>query len=260
VVANNVNDCIGVYMTKPMLRLVPEYVEKQNSGPLSFEKYAVPFYCDLKIFARKLCSRNPSRADDLVQAVMLKAFAAWDRFIPDERLETRHAVKVWLYKICSNTYMTGFTRDAMGVQIGNHRTQDLVAAMHGYADVDPRRQVDSPLGDEVRAAIAALAPDHRDVVEGFYLCEMTCAELAEALGILKSTVFTRLGRARALLGKVLVDYARAEYGVRDVEDLDDGMNGAVFLDAMPEDVSQDEVPESDEPDYDDDAPCATFNV
>lgn len=193
------------------LMLVP-----QAEPELSFEDLVLPLYDELLIFARKLCNKNLSRARDVVQTSMLKAFQAWDNFAPHPGIEPHHAVRGWLYRIVANTFAKDHHRNSVRTraETSESRAAEIIERAHGYDDTrsDLRGCVDSPVGDEVRAALDMLSTDHRAVIELFYLRDMSCGEIALELGIPKNTVFTRLARAKVALAGVLADYARSEYG------------------------------------------------
>ena len=63
--------------------------------------------------------------------------------------------------------------------------------------------------EEVRRAVAALAPHYRDVLILCELSELSYAETAQVCGIDIGTVRSRLSRARARLAQVLAPPARA---------------------------------------------------
>lgn len=77
------------------------------------------------------------------------------------------------------------------------------------ADDSPSEQVENhELRSVVRQAIAALPNPGRDTVEMFYLREMSCESISDALGVPKGTVKRRLHDARARLRDMLLGYVR----------------------------------------------------
>ena len=72
---------------------------------------------------------------------------------------------------------------------------------------DPREQLSYGLGDEVAAALGALAPVHREVVELADIQGVQYKEIARELDVPIGTVMSRLFRARRQLERDLHEYA-----------------------------------------------------
>lgn len=184
-----------------------------------------------------------TRADDIVQDSIVRAMRSWERFLKKfealraERLadngddaylddadsyadDLDDAVSAWLHRIVTNAFITAYHHGKRATR----RTVQWATEQRierGGGAVDPRGDLDSPVGDEVARAMATLNGDHRKVVEMHYLRGMDCAEIAVELGCSKNTVFTRLARAREALGPLLSGYARSTYGIGLVRGADD---------------------------------------
>lgn len=198
-------------------------------GHYSFEALCIPLRTELTIFARKL-ARDVDRAADVIQDSYAKAYKAWPRWRPIG--DPSAAARSWMFRIVSNTYTKHYHHAKVRSRAVRERFHDVVEGAHGIdqSDIDssrtelgsepqrhftacsPAAAVDSPFGDEVAAAIRDLVPDHRAVVELFYVKGMGCEEIGRVLRVPKNTVFTRLARARAALGPVLSTFAKKEYG------------------------------------------------
>jgi RNA polymerase sigma-70 factor (ECF subfamily) len=59
--------------------------------------------------------------------------------------------------------------------------------------------------DTLRAALTQLTPEHREIIALRHFQELSYAEIAEALEINKSTVMSRLYRARRALTRLMED-------------------------------------------------------
>jgi RNA polymerase sigma-70 factor (ECF subfamily) len=68
-------------------------------------------------------------------------------------------------------------------------------------------------GDEVHTAFAALSDQFRGVAELRYMRDMSCKQIAEALGIPVGTALSRVSRARDRLTSSLSGYAKTEYRI-----------------------------------------------
>ncbi len=143
---------------------------------------------NLRAFAISLC-RDHSRADDLVQATLVKAWTNLSSF------EKGTSFKAWVFTILRNTYFSEIRKrrreveDAHGAQAA--RMYDL-----------PRQQIHMEFADFTKA-FALLGSDQKEALllvgaEGFsYL------EAAEITGVPIGTVKSRVNRARAALTKLL---------------------------------------------------------
>lgn len=224
-----------------MLQLAPSPVHH------SFEDLCLPLYNEMVNFARKLTHGDAQRAADIVQDSLLKAFQGWANFAPEVHApgsDPAFIARGYLYRVVANTYVKDWHRKKIRSKAAQERAVDLLVATYGDRSVDEQQltlghrtqggdngaansttksargwcsgktepPVDSPFGDEVLAALAQLTPDHRRVIELYYIEQADCDEMAVRLGIPKNTIFTRLGRARRALMRVLGPYARAEYG------------------------------------------------
>jgi len=85
---------------------------------------------------------------------------------------------------------------------------------HVDRDTPLERVLRNESAEEVRRAVAALAPHYRDVLVLCELAELSYAEAAQVCGIEIGTVRSRLARARAHLAEKLAPPARAKEAVR----------------------------------------------
>ena len=143
--------------------------------------------------AAYLVVRDASAAEDIAQEAFLSAVRSLERF------DRRRPFGPWLHRIVVN------------------RAIDWARArkLRGEVGVDPdagaTRTVETPvqpistrvLSDDVGEAIAALDPERRAIVVLRYLLDFTPGEIAEALGLPRGTVNSRLRRALDELGDQL---------------------------------------------------------
>lgn len=127
-------------------------------------------------------------AEDLAQEAFLHAYRA----LAGYRAEGRFPA--WLRTIVTRLCLN-HRRDT--------RREIAWADLTGHAD-EMADGPDSRVGEweqcrQVRGAIAALAPDYRDVIVLRYLEELSYTEIARCLGVPVSTVETRLHRAKKQL-------------------------------------------------------------
>ena len=142
-----------------------------------------PLLPRLRRLARALAGQVAD-ADDLVQIVLERALARAAQWRPDAALDK------WVFAIARNAW-----RDELRAR---GRTQHLFAPEEaGEMAADRTAQPAQQL--ELAMALAALPPDHREVVALVLVEGMSYGEAAELLEVPVGTVTSRLARARTTL-------------------------------------------------------------
>lgn len=144
--------------------------------------------------------RNHAVAEDMVQEACLRAFASFNQ--GDRKSNSR----AWLFRILVNLCIDHLRA------AGRRSTLPIDAIP---PEAVPATDAPSPeqhaisrnLGDRLRAAIEALAPELRVVVLLILVEEMSYAEAAESLAVPVDTIRSRLGRARGRLQSLLGEHA-----------------------------------------------------
>ena len=168
-----------------------------------FEDEAVPYTAQLFPVAVRM-TRGREDAEDLVQETMAKAWAAFGKFEPGTN------VRAWLYRIMTNTFISGYRRrdrtpmllredlvDRMALPLWPSGLPDLRSAEAEALDRMP--------AEALRQALRELPEDFRTVV---YLADVegyTYHETAAMMGTPIGTVMSRLHRARRTLRTKLAD-------------------------------------------------------
>jgi RNA polymerase sigma-70 factor (ECF subfamily) len=151
-------------------------------------------------------TRDPRKAEDLVQDTMLKAFRFFHRY------QRGTNCKAWLFRIMTNTH------------INNNRGKRRNMTYLENVDVEPA--VGTPLSDrnvfyknpeqgylhhlvhdKVREAVESLPLDYRTIVVLADLQDFAYKEIAEIVECPIGTVMSRLHRGRKLLQKRLRAHA-----------------------------------------------------
>ncbi len=135
---------------------------------------------------------NASDAEDVVQETLTGAFRGAAKF------EGRSSVKSWLTRILM-TQAAKFWRDRHG-----KRDAALVNEYESSA-AGPTGAVDAKI--DLQACLQKLTAEHREVLVLREIDGMSYEEAAEALGVPRGTVESRLFRARAELRRRLNEYA-----------------------------------------------------
>lgn len=182
--------------------------EMGTSSMATFEREALPHVSDLRAAAMRY-ARNEGDADDLVQETLLRAYAAWERY----RQGTN--CRAWLLRILTNSFINEYRRGLRERRLSPGHDPTL-CPRRLYAAYNPETALmDGLLGDEVSAALRALAPGYRQVVMLADLDGLSYKEIARRLNCPMGTVMSRLHRARRQLGDALSTYARERGIVRD---------------------------------------------
>ncbi|MEP6549663.1 MAG: sigma-70 family RNA polymerase sigma factor [Gemmatimonadales bacterium] len=176
----------------------------RRTGDERFRDEALPHLDAVARYALSL-TRDASDADDLVQETFLRAFRAWERFVPGSEC------RAWLFTICRNTYLRSSKREQ---RVTAYEDADLealgAAAVHasaqqeGLEDVFARKEMMAA----IHAAVGELPEVFREAVVLVDLEEQGYSEVARILEIPIGTVRSRLFRGRRLLQERLIEYAR----------------------------------------------------
>lgn len=180
-------------------------METAAIGPgASFENDVLPLAGELYAAALRF-TRNERDAEDLVQETMLKAYAAWDSFVPGG------SARSWCHRILRNTFITGYRRRVTELRAAREEPEELrriTSAGSRRAAEDPESAaVREQLGDEVLEAMSSLSLEFREVLELHYLQGRSYRDIARITRTPMGTVMSRLHRARRTLRDSLRSYA-----------------------------------------------------
>lgn len=159
-----------------------------SSAAEDFRRDLVEEVPRLRRRAVTLCN-DRTRADDLVQETLLKAWAAQDRFVPGTHLSA------WLYTILRNSFYSEHHKRAR--EVGDPDglfAASLVSlpAQHGALDLH-----------DLQAALDRLVPDQREALLLSAVHDLSYEDIATAMECRVGTVKSRINRARARLAELL---------------------------------------------------------
>jgi len=137
-----------------------------------------------------LVVHDAAAAEDAAQEAFLAAVRSLHRF------DRRRPFGPWLHRIVVNRAI-----DHARARAARREVAAEVVGEAGAAGADGRPAV----SDEVLAALAALAPEHRAVIVMRHLLGFTPGEIATALGLPRGTVNSRLRRGLDALREPLGD-------------------------------------------------------
>ena len=142
----------------------------------------------LRAFARTF-HRDPSRADDLVQETILKA---WENA---EKFQEGTSIRAWAFTILRNTFLS--ERRKLGREVED--VDEVFSATLAEQPVhDDRMQF-----QDFKEALNQLSDDHREALVLVGAAGFSYEEVAEMCGCKLGTVKSRVNRARARLAELM---------------------------------------------------------
>jgi RNA polymerase sigma-70 factor (ECF subfamily) len=144
-----------------------------------------------------LCGGDAEQAAEFTQEAFARAWTNLDQFAGGSSFYT------WLYRCARNRAIDLLARKRP------HAT-DLATLQRSAPDVPPGQELERrELAGTVRAALATLDPEHREVLLLREYDGLDYAQIAAALSIAEGTVKSRLNRARLALRERLAGHLDA---------------------------------------------------
>jgi RNA polymerase sigma factor (sigma-70 family) len=171
--------------TEEWMTQQPDIAERLHEQIAALRRYAL------------VLTRNRDDAEDLVQECLTKAIAAAHTWKPE------HDLRVWLFRILHNTHVS----DLRKRQVRQNARLDLPDPV---VEADQARRVEV---QQVLDALERLPDAQRQPIVLVALEEMSYADAAKALGVPLGTLYSRLGRGREALRRI-VDGARTKAPLR----------------------------------------------
>ena len=144
-----------------------------------------------------IMNKNKSDAEDITIETFEKAFKNLNQF------SQNFAFSTWLFKIAANNAIDYIRHNkahketiSINKPMDNNSGEDFSASVKGI-ELNPEESIIRKQNiHSVRGIIDKLKPNYREVVELFYIEELSNKEIAKHLGLPLDTVKRRLGRAR----------------------------------------------------------------
>lgn len=168
----------------------------------AFEKQAERVFPSVFGTALRL-TRSREEAEDLAQEAIVRAYEAWDRFDGNN-------FKAWILRIVTNLYINKYRQRQRGPQMASLEDDRVYEPVAEETEEPDRLVFDEMLGAEIEAALSQLPDDFRMTVTLSDLEGMSYQEIADATDVPIGTVRSRLARGRAMLRRLLTDYALRE--------------------------------------------------
>jgi RNA polymerase sigma-70 factor (ECF subfamily) len=173
-----------------------ELIDRAKQGEVMAYEELVRRYQDVAVRTAHLIAPDGD-AEDAAQEAFVKAYAALGRF------RAGSPFRPWLLRIVTNEARNRRRSAGRRAGLALRAAEDRPS---GVAAPSPETAV---LASETRAALLAalnrLRDEDREVIGARYLLDLSEAETADALGIPRGTVKSRLSRALGRLRAVLTD-------------------------------------------------------
>jgi RNA polymerase sigma-70 factor, ECF subfamily len=130
--------------------------------------------------------RATTAAEELTQEVFLKIWRVFDRY------DGRASMSTWIYAIARNTALTWLRSESYRRTEPLHADREFPAPATTLVDTSG-----------IRACVARLPQDQREIVEQYYFHDRSVEDVAEVLGLAPGTVKSHLFRARRALAAML---------------------------------------------------------
>ena len=162
----------------------------------AFERVVDYFWASL-VRAVQGIVRDEGRAEDVVQETLL---AAWTHI---DRVQDGNHLAPWMYRVARNKAVSLIRNECTRPTI--HAPKRLEHGLRKRALASGSRPTASPcdLHEAVRRSVASLPNGLAAMIDLHYVQGRTTREIADLLGVRRSTVKMRLLRARQMLGKTI---------------------------------------------------------
>jgi RNA polymerase sigma-70 factor (ECF subfamily) len=164
-----------------------------------FERLALEQIDLLYRVARRL-TRDPNRAEDLVQETYLRALRSKDNFSLED-----FGMKPWLLRILYNLHVSRAQREERQPQ--PLEDLDLAGPDRRSSTLPIDSRSFEGMDEQLVHAIDGLAQEYQSVLMLWAVEDFSYKEIAEALDIPIGTVMSRLHRVRQKLSEELQEYA-----------------------------------------------------
>jgi RNA polymerase sigma-70 factor (ECF subfamily) len=170
-----------------------------------FEALALEHLDMLYRVARRM-TRDPHRAEDLVQETYLRAFRSAGEF----KLQT-FGIRPWLLRILHNLHVSRGQREKR--QPTGIEEEQLEHAAIAPEPI-PAFTWDG-MDEQLKRAFDNLPDEYQTVMQLWAIEELSYKEIADALSVPLGTVMSRLHRARQRLAEQLKGYTSQEGAIRE---------------------------------------------
>ena len=160
----------------------------QAGDPAAFEELIALHQPRLRYFLLQMV-RDPCRLDDLLQDVWLDVF----RSVP--RLVDPGAFRAWLYQVARHRASRELRRRG--------QAHGSLEGVDPPAPDEPEEEFSAADAARVHAALARLAPEHREVLLLRFIHEMSYEEVARVTGLQLGTVRSRIHYAKRALRRAI---------------------------------------------------------
>lgn len=170
-------------------------IERAQQGEIGAYEELVRAHQAIAFRVAYAITGSAQEAEDATQEAFVKAYAALARF------QTDLPFRPWIVRIAANearNRRASASRRA-AFSLDDDAVTELTAPDPPLEDLVAERERSASL----LAAVNGLSPEDRDVIVLRYALDLNEAEMADALGVARGTVKSRLSRAKGRLRKAI---------------------------------------------------------
>jgi RNA polymerase sigma-70 factor, ECF subfamily len=174
----------------------------------AFERFVEIYRPRLFSFSYGMCGQRED-AEDVAQETLLQAFRKLNTLRAPEALNT------WLFRIARNACLLKHRKSKFApeheISLDDHmpgRDGEGVPDIPDWSRLPDQELLNAEVGEQLRRAIARLAPKYRMVLLLRDVQQLSTAEVAKIVGISEDAVKTQLHRARLAVRSELTQYLR----------------------------------------------------
>jgi RNA polymerase sigma-70 factor (ECF subfamily) len=168
---------------------------------------------------------SPDLVSEVRQVLSIKLFVEQPGVAPKiTEYNGRSALSTWLRVIARRTAIDLLRQRGLTLDRGDAEEEEEDPATADAEGGYLKRRYRQPFNEALRTALAAIAPEQREILRLHFTDGLTLDQLAERFGVHRATIARRLAAAREAIRREARRLIRAELGVTDAElDSLDGM-------------------------------------
>lgn len=178
-----------------------EIIESVKKGNRADFSIIVDRYKNKAFSLLKRMLKNEMEAEEVLQDCFLKAFNALNNFKFESKFST------WFYRIVYNTALTRLSLKKRQIESDMSSVQDHFDLENKEKSINIEEK---DLSEFIKELIEQLPKKNAAVLTMFYLNEMTCEEISEAMETSISNVKVMLYRSRNALKDVILKHKLSE--------------------------------------------------
>ena len=178
-----------------------EVIESVKKGNQADYSIIVDRYKNKAFSLLRRMLKNEFDAEEVLQDCFLKAYNSLNSFKGESKFST------WFYRIVYNTALTKLSSKKRKIETEMSSIDEHLNLESAYDSIGSEKE---DLAEVMSKLIGQLPEKHSAIINMFYMNEMTCEEISEAMNISISNVKVLLYRSRNALKDLIIKNKLAE--------------------------------------------------